>query len=192
MVHKFGKSHLLDDPEMQKLMLGNRSISDKYHFRDGVIFGYTGEYEREFLEYMDLALEWPSVDLTGPSPFAMPYEYEGKQVFYMPDFYIPSLDLIIEIKGTNAHYQEREKGKELVKDKVAASSGHNYLKILDRNYDEFLEGLIERRWNIAPSKEKQITVNEAALISCDPRTTLQEMDKAEELVLLESCEEDWK
>jgi len=182
MLRKYGKEHLLDDPEVQKAMLSNRSISDTYKFRDGAKFVYTGKYEAEFLEYMDLALEWPSEDLTGPAPFVLPFTYDGNQVFYIPDFYVPSLDLIVEIKGTNAHYQAREKAKEAAKDNVARGSGHNFIKILDRNYDRFLEGLMEGRWKVPVSQEKQITVNEAALIACDPVALLEGMGLLNESV----------
>jgi hypothetical protein len=191
MLAKYGKLHLLDDPEVQKMMLSRRSISDSYTFRDGSIFGYTGEYEREFLEYMDLALEWPNADLTGPAPFVIPYLHAGVQTYYLPDFYIPSIDLIVEIKGTNAHYQDREHGRELEKDAAARGTGHNFVKITDRNYDEFLSGLVDCRWRTPLNSDGRVTVNEDVLMSCDAAAAIRCMDAGEAAILSESSGSEW-
>jgi hypothetical protein len=177
MVKKYGKEHLLNDPDIQKNMLGNRNISGTYKFSDGTLFKYTGTYELNFLQYLDIGLNWATEDLISPAPFVVPYKFEDKERFYIPDFYIPSLDLVIEVKGLNKHYQTRDKKIENAKDKALEKSKHNYIKIVDKDYDEFLEGLIERKWKIIEIEEKRVTVNEDILLSGDYSLILNEMVK---------------
>lgn len=148
MVKKFGKEHLLNDPDQQKAMLQNRSISSVYTWRDGKKFSYTASYEKDFLEYLDLQLEWDSEDLISPCPIEIYYLYEGQRHFYIADFYIPSLDLIIEIKGQNNHYQNRDVKKELAKDEAAKKSDHNYYKIVDKNYTLFTDRIHSGFWKV--------------------------------------------
>ena len=99
MMDKYGKITLLDDPEMQKKMQAGRKISGIYTWSDrSVQFSYVGTYELDFLKYLDLVKKWPSSDLFSPSPHTYVYEYENESHYYMPDFFIPSLSLEIEIK----------------------------------------------------------------------------------------------
>src|SRR5574344_1930779 len=42
---KYGKDSLLDEPDHQKMMLANRSISGVYEWEDGTKTVYTGSYE---------------------------------------------------------------------------------------------------------------------------------------------------
>lgn len=158
MMKTYGKESLMKDPEQQEKMLSNRKISGKYEWHDGKVFTYTGTYELEFLKMMDIFLEWNSADLIAPAPMVFKYQFEGKDHFYIPDFYIPSIDLIIEVKGSNNHYQKRDLEKELLKEKAVLNSTktqnlikpgkvvvmrtHKYIKIMDKNYDPFIEALI--------------------------------------------------
>lgn len=99
MIGKHGKITLLNDPEQQKKMLANRKISGVYKWsKDGKEVPYTGSYELDFLEFLDLVMDYESSDIMSPSPHTYYYVYEGKRHFYIPDFFIPSLNLEIEIK----------------------------------------------------------------------------------------------
>lgn len=174
MVGKYGKVHLLDDPDVQKKMLANRKISGKYRFDDGVLFEYTAKYERNFLEMLDTMLEWPSNDLMSPSPHIYYYNYEnpkddkknwGKK-FYIPDFYIPSLNLEIEIKQqttTNQAFIDINRVKEALKDEVMKSNKNvNYLKINDNNFTEFFEYLMKSK-EMIPERKDEIQKGELAV-----------------------------
>lgn len=148
MIGAHGKIHLLNDPEQQKKMLANRSISGKYKWSDGTEIGYTGSYERDFLHFLDVFMEFESTDIMSPSPHVYYYTYKGEQKFYIPDFFIPSLNLEIEIKdggdNPNNHHkiQEVDKEKERLKDKVLLSQkAFSYVKITNKNYDPFFEFL---------------------------------------------------
>ena len=60
MLKKYGKDTLLDDPEQQKRMLLNRKISGTYVWKNGYSHSYTGDYERDFLEFLEKLVLWDS------------------------------------------------------------------------------------------------------------------------------------
>ena len=168
MIGKYGKIHLLNDPNMQKKMLSNRKISGKYRFRDGTIFEYVGSYEHEFLKMMDLLMGWHSQDLMSPSPHVYYYDYkndkddpknEGKK-FYIPDFYIPSLNLEIEIKQQNSYntkMDEINRIKEKLKDELMESNKDiNYLKINNNDFTVFFDFLENARECIPTNNKDQM------------------------------------
>jgi len=147
MMKTYGKEHLLDSEKQQKLLLSHRGISGTYKFRDGKEFIYTGSYELEFLKVMNIVFEWDSADLIAPAPMTFEYQFEGKKHFYIPDFYIPSINLIIEIKGENNHYQKRDLEQEQLKEMaVLKTKQYNYIKIKNKDYDPFFEGLVAREF----------------------------------------------
>lgn len=148
MIGKYGKTTLLDDPEQQKKMLANRKISGKYLWRDHVHeFTYTGSYEKSFLEFLDRVMNFDADDLMAPSPHTYWYEYNGNKHFYIPDFYIPSLNLEIEIKdggdNPNMHHkiQDVDKVKEQAKDDIMMNNETNYIKIVNKKNEDFLKYL---------------------------------------------------
>lgn len=143
MLQKYGKVYLLDDPEMQKKMLSNRSISGTYLWSDNKTkFPYASSYELDFLRLLDRELHWPEADICAPSPHTYEYEYNWKKHFYIPDFFIPSLVLEIEIKSSIGDVRNKEGyEKEVIKDKLMRSMHRmfNYIRIMDKNYTEFLK-----------------------------------------------------
>lgn len=143
MVGKYGKEHLLNDPDVQKKMLSNRKISGEYEWSDGTKFTYTGTYEKDFLEFLDTFLGLESTDVMCPAPQIIQYTHEGKDHFYIPDVYIQSLNLIIEIKASdNNHYRSRDIDQEKSKDKAVAKTDFKYFKVFDKKYDDFFNFLI--------------------------------------------------
>lgn len=149
MITTHGKINLLNDPEQQRKMLEHRSISGKYQWSTKEGFKtYTGTYEKDFLEFLDLIMDFPFDDVISPSPHTYSYIYENKRHFYFPDFFIPSLNLEIEIKdggdNPNMHpkIQTVDKVKEQLKDDVMRTNGNfNYLKITNKNNKKFFEYL---------------------------------------------------
>jgi hypothetical protein len=164
MIGKFGKTTLLRDPEHQKKMLANRKISGTYKWSDGTTFNYTGSYELAFLEFLDEIMEYDSKDIIAPSPHTYYYEYEGEKHFYIPDFFIPSLNLEIEIKdggsNPNTHHKivEVDKVKEALKDEVMKSNvkSFNYLKIVDKDHSRFFDYLMLAKKQFFDGNEKPI------------------------------------
>ena len=146
MIGKYGKTTLLNDPEQQKKMLANRSISGEYVWRDHVHKStYTGSYERAFLVFLDEIMDFDPEDIMCPSPHTYFYTYENKKHFYIPDFFIPSLNLEIEIKdggnNPNMHHkiQDVDKEKERLKDEVMMKNKYSYIKIVNKEHNRFFE-----------------------------------------------------
>lgn len=145
MIGVYGKVNLLNDPDHQRKMLMNRSISGVYNFK-GVDKPYVGSYELDFLKTMDLFFDWDPSDIVSPSPHTYYYVYEGEKHFYIPDFYIMSLGLEIEVKdggdNPNMHHkiQDVDKEKEKLKDKVMHTQKINhYIKLTNKNYYNLFE-----------------------------------------------------
>ena len=156
MIGKYGKVSLLDDPEHQKYMLSKRSISGKYKWSDEVCsIPYTGSYEKAFFEYLDIVLDYDPSDIMSPSPHTYYYIYEGKKHFYIPDVYLVSLNLEVEIKdggdNPNMHgkIQSVDKVKERLKDEIFLSNKNtfNYLKITNKNHKLFFDYLMQAKYN---------------------------------------------
>lgn len=132
---KYGKEHLLGDPNKQKEMLSNRTISIDYRWQDGTVSRVTSKLERDFLDYLESVYHFTPDMLCEPPTI---YYKDGERAsFYLPDFYIPSLNLIVEIKGSNKHYQERDSYKEVLKAEATKKEGFNFLQIQDNYFNEF-------------------------------------------------------
>jgi len=139
---KYGKVYLTDDPEFQKKMQQGRRIAGIYNWSDGKTkVPYLSSYEKDFFRFLDEELNWPASDLIAPSPHTYEYEYQGKKHFYMPDAFIPSMNLEVEIKddgsALNISADSREKDK--IKDELMRSLSNlfNYIKIVNKDYTGF-------------------------------------------------------
>lgn len=149
MIGVYGKVTLLDDPEQQRKMLANRSISSVYSWstNPNIKFTCSSSYELAFLKFLDLDLDWDPGDIMMPSPHNYTYQYDNKSHIYFPDVFIPSLELEIEIKdggdNPNLHpkIQEVDKEKERLKDAVMMSNKNsfNYIKIKNKEHMYFLK-----------------------------------------------------
>lgn len=157
MIGKYGKISLLDDPEQQRKMLENRGISGEYLWSDHYHkTKYVGSYEHDFLEFLDMIMNFDPNDVMAPSPHTYFYTYENKKHFYIPDFYIPSLNLEIEIKdggdNENKHpkIQAVDKVKEKLKDEVMKSnrSTFNYLKVKNKQHEVLFKYLELAKYNM--------------------------------------------
>jgi len=141
-----GKDHLLNDPTQQRKMLANRRISGTYTFKtDSVSRTYTGQEELAFLQFMDDALSWPGADVH-EAPQVFEYaDADGKTRQYLPDFWIESLNLIVEIKGeqhSGLGWRTRDADLERRKDEVLGTSGYGYCKVEDRDYGTLLDAMV--------------------------------------------------
>lgn len=163
MIDKYGKPHLLDDPDKQREMLKAKKNSGEYKFSTGGKVGYVCSYERDFLMTCDIVLGLKATDIISPSPHNYVYMYEGKPHIYIPDFYIPDFNLEIEIKdggdNPNMHHkiQEVDKVKEKLKDQVMiANPSVNYFKVVNKKYDDFYDFILNCKNAIDDDKLKQI------------------------------------
>lgn len=140
----------LNDAEQQNKMLAARRISGEYLWSDGKTkTKYVGSYEMDFLRFCDLFLNMSPTDIMSPAPQIFHYKIEGKDHFHIPDFYIQSLNLIVQIKSkTNKHYRERDIEKEKICDRLVEKDvRYNYIKIFDKNYDNFIDYIMKIKEN---------------------------------------------
>lgn len=144
MVNKYGKEHLLNDPEMQVKMQNSRSIAGEYQFSDGKKIPYLGSYEHDFLEFLDNIMCFKSDEIIRPID-GFEYEYENKKHLYIPDYYMPNFNLFVEIKdggdNPNMHpkIQAVDKVKEQLKDEtMIKQKKYNYIKIVNKDYKPFI------------------------------------------------------
>jgi hypothetical protein len=94
---------------------------------------YQGTYELDFLEYCN---KLNIIDKISKVK-TIKYKLDGVDRCYHPDFFINELNLIIEIKSS--YYYNLYLEKNLVKEKYTLESGFNFIFIIDKNYDDFLE-----------------------------------------------------
>jgi ribosomal protein S18 acetylase RimI-like enzyme len=158
----YGTDNLLTDPDRQAKMMANRSISGKFKFPDGVEIIYVGTYELDFLKYLVEKHNFDSTDVIDcPRELYIQYydEYSEKMRWYIPDFYLPKYNLVIEIKD-GSKYPQDSKRKSLLKDKaVIKADKFNYIKIVDKNYNDFesfLEANSERDFSEQKNDVKHI------------------------------------
>lgn len=171
MIDKYGRVHLLNDPEQQRKMLQNRKISGYVQFKDGKR-SYVGSYEKDFLETCRDKLNLAAKDIESPSPHTYTYKFDGKDHFYIPDFFIPDLNLEIEIKTHKTTHQKFiavDFKKEAAKTEMMKGIRDiNYIVIPDKEYDEFLKLYFSLRSQIQDSDipkstdEKNQRINQAA------------------------------
>lgn len=143
MVRKYGTETLLNNPEHQKKMLANRSISGYYKFKDGGRIGYVGSYEKKFLEFLDVFLNVKSSDILSPGPTIL-YNYRGKDHFWVTDFLYEPYNLVFDVKdgGSNPNtremkeYRDKQKAKELA---IKEQGEYNYIRLTDNNFEQLIE-----------------------------------------------------
>lgn len=186
MINRYGKVTLLNDPEQQRKMLLAKKNSGYYNFPGGKV-EYASSYELDFLKMLDTFLHLSNRDIMGPSPHTYYYDYknpkdkenEGRK-FYIPDYYIPSLNLEIEIKqNTSTHPKILmiDKVKEELKDKMMLEMpGIRYIKIVDKDYREFFKLLIELQETMPVNDIVEDPVTESARLASNT-TTLTDLKK---------------
>lgn len=164
-----GTYNILNDPEQQKIMLANRRISGVYKHSDGGKIQYTGEYERKFLEFMDLFMQMPSKDIISPGP-TMEYTYNGTKHIYIPDFYIPSINCIIEVKdgGDNLNNKQSasmiaSREKTLEKERIVTDRGeYNYIRLTNNQFEQMIDLFMNIKLKIMNGDDtKTIKINES-------------------------------
>ena len=153
MRNKYGKEHLLDDPNVQRDMVDKHPNSKDLVWDAKHVFRTVSSYEEDFLIKLK-SLDWSPDDILLPSPHTIYYKWkDGSPHFYIPDVEIISLNLIVEIKqgSFNSSYMEHNREIEQLKDNAARvyckNNGMHYIKILDKNYEEFMSEYVKSDLN---------------------------------------------
>lgn len=103
----------------------------KKHNKTGL--DYRGSYENDFL---DFCFDNNINIIKGKR---IEYLFKNKKHYYFSDFYYEPLNLIIEIKSKYTYNVNLELN--MIKQKFTISSGFNYLFIIDKKYNEFIDML---------------------------------------------------
>ena len=182
-----GTYNILNDPEQQKKMLANRSISGKYKFTtDGGELTYTGSYEKKCLEFMDVVMQIPSTDILSPGP-TLEYEYNGEKHFYITDFYYIPYNLIIEVKdgGDNPNNKKSvgmisSREKTIEKEHLITDKGeYNYIRLTNNNFAQLIEiFMVIKEKLLEGDISKTYKINESVLLETSDRSTLSKNFKS--------------
>lgn len=123
---KYGFKCALSDPKIfEKSQITGRT---RKQFRNTDIY-YQASYELDFLEkYYDL---YPDMQ-RGPT---IKYYFNNEPKNSFPDFYISSLNLVVEIK--NSYHAKRDKAQLIAKKEETIKRGYNYIMIINKDYTEF-------------------------------------------------------
>ena len=123
-LEKYGVEHLAQDPSIFHNMQKHRFYA---HQHDCELY-YRGSYEKDFLDNFAHNIEIKK-------GLSFKYEDDGKIRVYHSDYYVPSQNLIVEIK--NSYLAERDKDNIGLKKKATLRDGYNWIMIIDKNYEIF-------------------------------------------------------
>lgn len=149
----YGQEHLLNNGDMQRKMMYNHADAKDFIWDENHKFRVVGTYEVDFLQHLK-DMDWSPDDIIAPSPMDFHYKWgDGTTHMYIPDFFIPSLNLHVEIKqgNFNSSFMEHNRDIESRKDQMMKNeckrTGMHYIKILDKKYDEFDSDYVESAHN---------------------------------------------
>jgi hypothetical protein len=125
-IEKLGVEYPFQSDKIQQKVINK--FSQYRRFKDTNVY-YNTSYEFDFLEKYYYIFS----DIQRGN--SIKYTYNKKPTYYLPDFYIPSLNLIVEIK--NSYLAKRDKSKIVAKKKATISNGFNYIMITDKRYNKF-------------------------------------------------------
>ena len=170
----YGKPKLLDDMARQKEMIKRRKIAGEYTFADGGKVGYVAKLEKNFLWFCDNILEFTSNMILEDDQHGIEIKYYDEQEkcerTYIPDFYLPDYNALVEIKSSNQNpaFIKETKYKERYKEKaVQKQTKYNYIKIVDAKYGPFVEFLANIVREGKTNKNRQFVISETACTGTD-------------------------
>lgn len=153
----YGTDNLLTDPEHQQMMLANRKISGTFTWKDGTTISYTGLFELDFLEHCEKVLELTSMDVVSAPAwtFTKYWDNEAKRErIYIPDFFLPAYNLVIEIKDDSKYPIDSKRKCKLKEAAVIKRNNFNYVKIVEKNYIDFDDLMKKLQENVCVETKK--------------------------------------
>ena len=124
MLEKYGVEYGSQDYKIHRKQI---NISLKLH---NIGICYQGTYEKDFLDLCE------ELNLEVERGNCINYVFEDINKVYHPDFYIEKYNLIVEVKSSywlKVHEKINEE-----KRLATIERGYEYLYIIDKNYEEFL------------------------------------------------------
>lgn len=180
-VRVYGKETLLDDMEHQKEMERRRHTAGEYQFSDGGKVGYLSRPEMALLKFLDTIMEFTSnMVLESPEYFTYYDPKADRTRKYIPDYYLPDYNLLIEVKdggshpNTNPAFIQETKYKVALKDEVMKKqTKYNFIKIVDNNFGPLVE-LLYRITHDDPTNEVKSNKKTMVVITESACTDLEE------------------
>ena len=124
---KYGVYYLAQVPEFY---MKQQKSGYRLHLHENTKLYYRGTYEKDFL---DLCFENNILVEQGKR---IKYIFENNDHYYFSDFYLKLKNLIVEIKSKYTY--EKYLDKNLIKQKTTIGLGYNFMFIIDKNYEEFM------------------------------------------------------
>jgi len=145
LINNFGKEILRPKEEITRQMnystgfqenaLSKSYYNKTYTLPSGKIIKVMG-YEDHFLNFIFNKKIFKEEDFDFTNNFKINYMDGNKKRKYYPDFFIPKKNLIIEIKSL--YILNKQKHLNDLKFEAAKKAGYNFICIVDKNYEEFL------------------------------------------------------
>lgn len=129
-IERYGFDNVMKNSEISTKSI-KKSLENnfkKYNYQN---LSYQGSYELDFLKYCNSKNIIDKITKIDNIRFY----YDGKFRFYIPDFYIPELNLIIEIKSKYYYYKKYDLN--IRKQQECLNNGYNFMFIIDKNYEYF-------------------------------------------------------
>lgn len=180
MMRVHGTTTLLNDMEHQKEMQQHRPTAGKYKFADGGEVPFLSKPEEKFLQFCDTILDLASRSVQeSPEVFTYYDSKDERNRKYIPDFYLPDYNLLVEIKdggehpNTNPAFIKETKYKVAMKDEaMRKQTKYNFIKIVDNNYGPFVELLYQIVHKQGPENYKKpaknmVIITESACMDID-------------------------
>ena len=122
------KNYGVDNPLKNKEIF-NKAFTTRIQIKKYGSLTYQGSYEYDFLE------KFYSIFPDMIDGLSFNYKLNENEHIYHSDFFIPSLNLIVEIK--NSYLAKKDKDKIAEKKQAVLNNGHNYIMIVDKHYKFF-------------------------------------------------------
>lgn len=164
----------------QRNALEGRKISGRYVWSDKTEKSYAGKQENKLLWALDNLAELPSYEVFSPCPFDIYYlDEESKYRMYIPDVYIISLNLVIEVKedrktnpNTHPKILKVDRVREQLKDKAILELNEFHYYKYQGDDDELMQVIQEIiLFNSESAKRKKekflYMLNESAMLTTE-------------------------
>lgn len=126
------KNYGVENPSQNaKIFEKAQKNGKKIKLHDKMCLFYRGTYENHFLDICFI------YDIEVEKGKTISYLFDNKKRVYHSDFFIPSKNLIVEIKSSY-YYSKYLKINE-AKRKETLKNGYNHIFIIDKDYTQFLE-----------------------------------------------------
>jgi hypothetical protein len=122
------KNYGVSNPSQSYTIFEKSQISGKKIKLHEIGLMYRGTYEKDFLDFC------LSKDIKVEKGATIKYMFNNIKKYYHSDFYIPSLNLICEIKSN--YYYDLYYDKNIAKKISTEESGFNFIFIIDKNYNK--------------------------------------------------------